>query len=73
MRHFDMLPSYALLLMAIIRSGRVVELATSTQERISPRVEIAPGAPPVLSFRLFEGQEHHRFSDLDLMVDDAGH
>lgn len=36
-------------------------------------VGVPPGAPPVLSFRYMEGSKKHRFGDLDLMVDDAGH
>jgi hypothetical protein len=38
-----------------------------------PPREIAPGAPPLVSFRFFEGKERHRFSGLDLVIDDAGH
>jgi hypothetical protein len=34
---------------------------------------VPPGVPPVLSFRYMEGSRKHRFGDLDLMVDDAGH
>ncbi len=34
---------------------------------------VPPGVPPVLSFRYMEGSKKHRFGDLDLMVDDAGH
>ena len=34
---------------------------------------ITPGAPPLLSFRAFEGKSRHRFGDLDLVLDDAGH
>jgi len=26
-----------------------------------------------VSFRMFEGQMRHRFSNLDLVMDDAGH
>jgi hypothetical protein len=26
-----------------------------------------------LSFRFFEGKQRHRFGDLDLVLDDAGH
>jgi hypothetical protein len=29
--------------------------------------------PPLLSFRFFEGRQRHRFGDLDLVIDDAGH
>jgi hypothetical protein len=34
---------------------------------------VPPGVAPVLSFRYMEGASRHRFGDLDLMVDDAGH
>lgn len=58
---------------AIARSGRVLE-AGETRARIEdPRTRIAPGAPPLLSFRYFQGADRHRFGNLDLMLDDAGH
>ena len=44
------------------------------RERLAdPRQQIAPGAPPLLSFRYFPGADRHRFGKLDLMLDDAGH
>jgi hypothetical protein len=56
----------------VSRSGRVVEIATPPSSRLSaPR--IAPGAPPLLGFRMMEGKLRHRFGDLDLVMDDAGH
>ena len=54
-------------------SGRVVEIAVPPSERLAPPPKIAPGAPPLVSFRLLEGQMRHRFSNLDLVLDDAGH
>jgi hypothetical protein len=57
----------------IAASGQVVELAVRPSERVSPPVEIAPGQPPLLSFRYYEGQQRHRFSNTELMLDDAGH
>ncbi len=54
-------------------SGQVVELAVPPSERVSPPPQIAPGAPPLLSFRYYEGQQRHRFSNAELMLDDAGH
>lgn len=54
-------------------SGRVVEIAVPPSERLAPPPKIAPGAPPLVSFRLFDGRMRHRFSDLDLVLDDAGH
>jgi hypothetical protein len=57
----------------IAASGQVVELAATPSQRVAPRAEIAPGPPPLLSFRYYEGQQHHRFSNAELMLDDAGH
>jgi len=53
-------------------SGRVVEIAAAPSERLAPP-RLAPGAPPLVRFRLFEGRMRHRFNDLDLVLDDAGH
>jgi hypothetical protein len=58
---------------AITRSGQLVGIADTPSQRVAPAAQIAPGAPPVLSFRLFEGKMRHRFNDLDLVLDDAGH
>ena len=41
--------------------------------RVAPPLGIAPGPPPVLSFRLYEGKLHQRFNNSALMLDDAGH
>ena len=57
----------------IAASGRVLQIAVSDSERVSPPPQIAPGAPPLLSFRFFEGKQRHRFGDMDLVLDDAGH
>jgi hypothetical protein len=57
----------------VAQSGRVVEIATPASDRVAPRPQIAPGAPPLVSFRLFDGKLRHRFSNLDLVLDDAGH
>jgi len=54
-------------------SGQAVELATPPGERLGSPGRIAPGAPPLLGFRLMEGKARHRFGDLDLVMDDAGH
>ena len=43
-----------LLIQAIALSGRVVDISEPPSERLSPPMLIAPGAPPVLSFRYFE-------------------
>jgi hypothetical protein len=57
----------------VAQSGRVQEIGVPLSERVSPPPEIAPGAPPLLSFRLFEGQAKHRYNNMDLVMDDAGH
>ena len=57
----------------IVASGRAVELATPPSERVAPTAAIAPGPPPLLAFRYYEGQQRHRFSNAELMLDDAGH
>jgi hypothetical protein len=57
----------------ISASGQVVELATPSSERLAAPGRIAPGAPPMLGFRAIEGKLRHRFGDLDLVLDDAGH
>jgi len=62
-----------LLIKQVAGSGRVLELAMTPSERLSSLPQIAPGAPPLLSFRFFEGKDRHRFGELDLVIDDAGH
>ena len=57
----------------IAASGRVLQIGVSDSERVAPPPQIAPGAPPLLSFRFFEGKQRHRFGDMDLVLDDAGH
>jgi hypothetical protein len=57
----------------IARSGRVLEIATPPSERVAPAPQVAPGAAPLLAFRMLEGRERHRFGNLDLVLDDAGH
>jgi len=63
----------ALLLEQMASSGRVVEIAVPASARLAPEARIAPGAPPLLGFRMIEGKMRHRFGDLDLVLDDAGH
>jgi hypothetical protein len=57
----------------IAESARVVEIAEPASDRAEPPRLVAPGDPPLLAFRYFEGKERHRFGQLDLMMDDAGH
>ena len=57
------------LLHAVVESGRVLSLVRSLDEK----VRIAPGAPPLLTFRYLEGRQRGRFGGLDLVLDDAGH
>jgi hypothetical protein len=54
-------------------SGRCVTLAESPDSRTREKPQIAPGQPPLLTFRYYEGKLHHRFGNSDLMLDDAGH
>jgi hypothetical protein len=54
-------------------SGRCIALAESPDSRVAVAPMFAPGPPPLLSFRYYEGKEHHRFGNSDLMLDDAGH
>lgn len=68
-----MIPVMVALIQAIVLSGRVVEMCEPPSERLSPPGLIAPGAPPVLSFRYFDASDRGRFGNLGLMTDDAGH
>jgi hypothetical protein len=56
-----------------VQSGRAATVAESADEHVEIRRQIAPGPPPVLSFRLYEGKSHHRYDNSGLMLDDAGH
>jgi hypothetical protein len=68
-----MIPLIALLIELVVLSGRVVDFSEPPSERLSPPMLIAPGAPPVLSFRYFDAADRGRFGSLGLMTDDAGH
>jgi len=61
------------LIRQVALSGRVLQIGTPASQRLALPREIAPGAPPLVGFRFFEGKERHRFSGLDLVIDDAGH
>ena len=57
----------------IANSGSVLEAGDRQARLADPRLQLAPGVPPLLSFRYFQGADRGRFGKLDLMLDDAGH
>lgn len=61
------------LLRDIEQSGRLHLIGVSASERLKPVGRLAPGDPPMLAFRYLEDRRRHRFGELDLMMDDAGH
>ena len=61
------------LVQQIADSGRCADLAEGPDERVASNPTIAPGPPPLISFRYYEGKQHHRFGNAELMLDDAGH
>lgn len=61
------------LIQDIAASGRCATLGESPDQRVSPRPAVAPGPPPLISFRFYEGKQHYRFGNAGLMLDDAGH
>jgi len=61
------------LIQQIADSGRCADLSQEPDGRVKPPAMIAPGPPPLLSFRYYEGKLHHRFGNSELMLDDAGH
>lgn len=63
----------ALLTEQIALSGRVADMSESPSDRLSPPALIAPGTPPVLTFRYFDATDRGRLGGLGLMTDDAGH
>ena len=64
---------WAGLIQQVNDSGRCVTLAEKPDDRVERKQTIAPGPPPLLSFRYYEGKAHHRFGNAELMLDDAGH
>jgi len=58
---------------SVAESGRCVSLAETPSQRVLTKPQIAPGLPPLLSFRYYEGRLHHRYGNVDLVLDDAGH
>ena len=61
------------LVQEIANSGRCADLGASPDERVVVQPMIAPGPAPLISFRYYEGKQHHRFGNAELMLDDAGH
>jgi hypothetical protein len=61
------------LLTQIAASGRMTSIAENPSQRIAPIAALAPGQPPLLAFRYFEGKDRRHFTGLDLVLDDAGH
>jgi hypothetical protein len=57
----------------VAHTARVQQIGSDTEKVSDPTRSVAPGAPPLLSFRYFAGSERHRFGNLDLVIDDAGH
>ena len=55
------------------RSGRAAEIVPAAAPEHVELPRLAPGAPPLLSFRYLEGRQRHRFGELGLVMDDAGH
>jgi hypothetical protein len=53
--------------------ARCLAIGQTPDARTNPPPQIAPGAPPLLRFRYYEGAAHHRYGNQDLMLDDAGH
>ena len=68
-----MTPLIVVLLVKLTASGRMVSIAESPSQRIARGPLIAPGQPPLLAFRYFEGKDRRHFTGLDLVLDDAGH
>jgi hypothetical protein len=68
-----LLASSPTLIDQIAMSGRCVAAADTPSERVAQVQAVAPGPAPILSFRYFEDKKHHRFNNLDLTLDDAGH
>jgi hypothetical protein len=56
-----------------LAAARCLQVGESADARVAPAAAIAPGAPPLLSFRYYEGKARHRFANSDVMLDDAGH
>jgi hypothetical protein len=53
--------------------SRIQTIGVKSSERLAPPARLAPGDPPLLRFRYLDGKRRHRFGDLGLVMDDAGH
>ena len=58
---------------SVADSGRCADFGETPDERVAPSTLIAPGAAPLLTFRFYEGKQHNRYGNQDLLLDDAGH
>jgi hypothetical protein len=56
-----------------LMAGRCVGVGETPDSRVGPGMRLAPGPPPLVSFRYYEGKLHQRFGNSELMLDDAGH
>jgi hypothetical protein len=54
-------------------SSRCVSVGETPDSRVGPGMRLAPGPPPLVSFRYYEGKLHQRLGNSELMLDDAGH
>ena len=61
------------LIARIAASGRCVSVAETPDSRVGADLRIAPGPPPLVSFRYYQGKLHQRVGNSELMLDDAGH
>ena len=66
-------PGEEALLERLAHSGRLSTVGLRSSDRLRPLGALAPGDPPLLAFRYLEDRRRHRFGELDLMMDDAGH
>lgn len=69
----SVLQSHPELVQQAIQANRCTSVLEKPGKRIQPPLALPPAPPPVLSFRYFEDKKHHRFDNLDVMLDDAGH
>lgn len=57
----------------IDESGRCATLGKTAEQRVAGPPKIAPGQAPIVSFKYYEDAKHHRFGNINVMLDDAGH